>query len=240
MSEVPGAVVQAAEIAADQVAAGASARTLVDTSAGGPGLVRRLVELAPLARLSGSASAGGELWFVIEGSGQLSLGGRPPVALHPDRGFLLPPGCAYQASAGQDTGLRLDTVSLPAGHGAATGQPMSRDFADCEVETTGDRQFRVLFGPGRDCAVATQFVGEIPPGRAPDHSHPYDEVVLILRGEGVAHIGGAEHALTAGTCAHLPPGLVHCLENTGSQTLRVLGVFHPADSPAAKLEDLSG
>ena len=43
--------------------------------------------------------------------------------------------------------------------------------------------------------MATQFVGEIPPGRAPEHSHPYDEVVLILHGHGVAHIGGREHEL---------------------------------------------
>lgn len=239
MSQVPGVVVKAAEVAADLRAPGASVRTLVDTGAGEPGLVRRLVDLAPLAQLSGSASAGGELWFVIEGTGQLSLNGQPDMALYPDRGFLLPPGCAYRASAAQGTDLRLDTVSLPAAHGAATSTPMSRDFADCEVERTGDRQFRVLFGPGRDCAVATQFVGEIPPGRAPDHSHPYDEVVLILHGQGIAHIGGTEHALAAGTCAHLPPGLVHCLENTGPQTLRVLGVFHPADNPASKLQDHS-
>ncbi len=103
------------------------------------------------------------------------------------------------------------------------------------METTGDRRFRVLFGPGRDCPVATQFVGEIPPGQAPEHSHPYDEVVLILDGEGVAHADGAQHPLAPGTCIHLPPGVLHCLENTGRDTLRVLGVFHPADSPAAKL-----
>ncbi|HYK30839.1 MAG TPA: cupin domain-containing protein [Streptosporangiaceae bacterium] len=237
MSQVPVVVVQAAEVAADECSAGAAVRTLVDTSADEPGLVRRLVDVAPGAALRGSAGAGGELWFVIEGTGTLELTGQPDVALRPDRGFLMPPGWAYLASASQETGLRLDTVSLPAGHGVATGTPLSCDFADCEVETTGDRKFRVLFGPGRDCSVATQFVGEIPPGRAPDHSHPYDEVVLVLQGQGVAHIGGTEHALSAGTCAHLPPGLVHCLENTGSQMLRVLGVFHPADSPAAKLEE---
>lgn len=237
MSAAGGTVVQAADVPADQSAAGASVRTLVDTSADESGLVRRMVDLAPLAEFSGTASAGGELWFVIEGTGQVSLDGQPDVSFHPDRGFLLPPGCAYRVSAVRAAGLRLDTVSLPERHGAATGSPLSRDFADCEIETTGNRQFRVLFGPGRDCAVATQFVGEIPPGRAPDHSHPYDEVVLILAGQGTAHIGGVEHALAAGTCAHLPPGLVHCLENTGHQTLRVLGVFHPADSPAAKLDD---
>ena len=79
--------------------------------------------------------------------------------------------------------------------------------------------------------------GEIPPSRAPEHSHPYDEVVLILSGTGVAHIGGSQHPLEPGICLHLPPGLRHCLENPGPGTLRVLGVFHPADSPAAKLQD---
>ena len=39
-----------------------------------------------------------------------------------------------------------------------------------------------------------------------------------------------------GSCVHLPPGQVHCLENTGTTTLWVLGVFHPGGSPAAKQE----
>ena len=100
---------------------------------------------------------------------------------------------------------------------------------------TGDRRFRVLFGPGNGCSAATQFVGEIPPGRAPEHSHPYDEVVLILDGEGVLHSVPADQPLAPGSCVHLPPGQPHCLENTGQVTLRVLGVFHPGGSPAAKL-----
>jgi mannose-6-phosphate isomerase-like protein (cupin superfamily) len=92
----------------------------------------------------------------------------------------------------------------------------------------------VLFGPGRGCARATQFVGEIPPGRAPVHSHAYDEVVLVLARSGVAHAGRVQHQLAAGTCVHLPPGQPHCLENTGPDTLVVLGVFQPGGSPAAK------
>jgi quercetin dioxygenase-like cupin family protein len=194
--------------------------------------------------MSGRASGGGELWFVLGGTGVLEVAGQPAVRLLPDRGVLLEPGGSYAVLAGDaKQSLRLDLVSLPApaaGAGASeldaeATAALSRDFAECDIETTGDRQFRVLFGPGMDCAIATQFVGEIPPGRAPDHSHPYDEVVLVLRGKGIAHIGGAQHAITEGTCAHLPPGLVHCLENTGSDVMRVLGVFHPADSPAAKL-----
>ena len=40
-----------------------------------------------------------------------------------------------------------------------------------------------------------------------------------------------------GYCAatrNLPPLQPHCLENTGAEPLQVLGVFHPAGSPAAK------
>jgi oxalate decarboxylase/phosphoglucose isomerase-like protein (cupin superfamily) len=37
-----------------------------------------------------------------------------------------------------------------------------------------------------------------------------------------------------GTAIYLPPYHEHCLENTGTEPLQVLGVFHPAGSPAAK------
>jgi quercetin dioxygenase-like cupin family protein len=209
--------------------------------AGEPGLVRSLAEVPPGGVHAGTAAPGGELWFVIEGSGRLDLDGAPGPALLPDRGMWIPGGTACRLQSGGSGWLRLDMVALPAqplptepGTEGA-GVPLSRDLRDCPVETTGDRQFRVLFGPGRDCSVATQFVGEIPPGRAPEHSHPYDEVVLVLQGTGAAHLAGTDRELSAGACVHLPPGLPHCLENTGTQAMRVLGVFHPADTPAAKL-----
>jgi mannose-6-phosphate isomerase-like protein (cupin superfamily) len=224
---------------------GASLTVLVRTGPGEHGLVRTLAEVPPRGRHAGVAGVGGELWFVIEGSARVDLDGAPGPALVPDRGLWVPAGTAYQLECTGADWLRLDIVALPASGSVPAGpdtpaavsgatDPVSRDLEDCPAETTGDRKFRVLFGPGRDCATATQFVGEIPPGRAPEHSHPYDEVVLILRGTGVAHVGGADRALSAGTCLHLPPGLPHCLENTGPQQMHVLGVFHPADSPAAK------
>jgi quercetin dioxygenase-like cupin family protein len=221
---------------------------MVRTGSGGAGLVCTLAELPPGGLHTGTGGIGGELWFVVEGSGRVDLDGLPGPHLVPDRGLRIPAGAAYQVESGQGGPLRLDIVALQSESGSAAGAarspavradvPLSRDLRDCAVATTGDRKFRVLFGPGRDCEAATQFVGEIPPGRAPEHSHPYDEVVLVLQGTGVAHVGGADHQLSAGTWVHLPPGLVHCLENIGPQTMRVLGVFHPAGSPAAKLRQL--
>lgn len=237
-----GTVVQTADVPAERTAAGARTRTVLDCGTDAPGLVRRLIEVPPRSRLAGTAGGIGELWFVIGGDGHLEIDGAAGLELGPDRGVLIPPGSPYQVRGGEHDDLRLDVVTLPAsqasqaGAAPAAAAPLTSDLAGCEVETTGDRKFRVLFGPGHGCSVATQFVGEIPPGRAPEHSHPYDEVVLILEGEGIAHVGGAQHVLATGACIHLPPGLPHCLENNGSALLRVLGVFHPADSPAAKLE----
>jgi mannose-6-phosphate isomerase-like protein (cupin superfamily) len=211
-------------------------RTLVDTAPGRDGLIRRRVELPPGARYQAAPGAGGELWYVIDGAGTLAFGDDGPVTpVQRDTALWLPPGTRCRLTAGTAGPVTLDSVTLPAGPpDSGPARPRLAALADCAVETTGDRRFRVLFGPGNGCAAATQFVGEIPPGRAPLHSHTYDEVVLVLDGEGVLHAGAAEHPITPGSCIHLPPGQQHCLENTGQDTLRVLGVFHPGGSPAAK------
>ena len=204
-------------------------RTLVDTAPGRDGLVRRRVEMPPGSRVEAASGPGGELWYVIDGAGLLTFEEGPGAPIRRDTALWLPPGTRCQLAAGAAEPLTLDRVTLPAGPQAATeaAEPRLSELGDCAVEVTGDRRFRVLFGPGNGCAAATQFVGEIPPGRAPLHSHTYDEVVLVLDGEGALHAGPAEHPIAPGTCIHLPPGQQHCLENTGRSTLRVLGVFHP-------------
>jgi quercetin dioxygenase-like cupin family protein len=181
---------------------------------------------------------------VIAGAGRLDAGGLADAALDRHTGVWLPPGTGYRLLAGPAAEVRVDQVSLPADPARAgladparagpAGTARLSRLRDCEVERTGDRRFRVLLGPGRGCEAATQFLGEIPPGRAPEHTHPYNEVVLVLDGTGVLHAGGTAQALARGTSVHLPPGLPHCLENTGTTTLMVLGVFHPGGSPAQK------
>jgi mannose-6-phosphate isomerase-like protein (cupin superfamily) len=233
------------------------------------GLVRRLVSVPAGATLAGVAGAGGELWYMIAGDAALDTDELRDAPLGRDTGLWLPPGVRYRLRADPRAEVQLDAVALPPPGSPASAAPphpsaslppptpapprtsaslppptpappRTSRLRDCEVEVTGDRKFRVLLGPGRGCEAATQFRGEIPPGRAPEHSHPYDEVVRILEGEGVAHVRGADLALAPGTCIRLPRGLPHCLENTGSATLVVLGVFHPGGSPAAKLAAASG
>ena len=97
---------------------------------------------------------------------------------------------------------------------------------------TAGRQFVLGARPETGCESVTQFIGLVPPGRAPDHFHTYDEVIYILEGQGELHVGDEQAELGGGSCIHLPARLVHCLANTGDTELRLLGVFRPAGSPA--------
>lgn len=227
-------VIDSARVPAVPLPGGGTLRTLVRT---GAGLIRQLAEVPAGVRYAGTAGPAGELWFVLDGGGELRAG-ETAASVAERHGVLLPPECPFELTAGEG-GLRLDIAAPPAGTPVTAGGVRVTGLADCPAEITGDRRFRVLFGPDNGCAAVTQFAGEIPPGRAAPHRHEYDEVVLILAGTGVLHAGeqaGGDggYPLAPGRCAHLPPGLAHCLENTGSETLEVLGVFHPGGSPAAK------
>jgi mannose-6-phosphate isomerase-like protein (cupin superfamily) len=236
------ALVDTAEIPGETLASGVTVIPVLDVAgAAGGRLARRLVTVPADGAYAGTAGPAGELWFVTGGSGSLEAGGRA-VPVGPEHGVAVPPGAAYRLTADparrRSGVLTIDMVTLP-GLSAEPGAGVARvtDLRDCAAEVTGDRRFRVLFGPGTGYPAATQFVGEIPPGRAPDHRHTYDEVVLVLAGEGVVHLVADE---PAGAATYpLPPGQRHCLENTGAAMLRVLGVFHPGGSPAAKQPALS-
>ena len=170
-------------------------------------------------------SSDDEVIYVLAGSGAAEIGG--------DRAELTRGTAAYVAGGTawqvvEADGLEILSVlvrdPLP---GDATHAIVGVDDAETGDATAG-RQFRLL----APCASATQFIGYIPVGRAPDHFHKYDEVIYVLEGQGELHIDGETAPLRAGTCVHLPAGLVHCLESTGPDELHVLGVFRPAGSPA--------
>lgn len=109
-------------------------------------------------------------------------------------------------------------------------------LADRRRIPTGDRWYRVLVDQEVGSSQVTQFVGSIPPGRAPNHFHNYEEVLFILRGEGRMWAGSSNAPLRRGSCVYLPKGQVHCVENAGTDELRLLGVFYPAGSPSVRYD----
>ena len=171
------------------------------------------------------AASHDELLYVLGGSGRATVDGEPVD---------LDAGTAVYAAAGTEWHVEraegLEVLSVRVNDPLPAGAPhavVAVDDVEADEATAG-RMFRLL----APCASATQFVGYIPPGRAPDHFHTYDEVIYVLEGEGYLDISGEQAPIRAGTCIHLPKTLVHSLANTGDSEMRVLGVLRPAGSPA--------
>jgi mannose-6-phosphate isomerase-like protein (cupin superfamily) len=173
------------------------------------------------------AGAADEVLYVLEGSGQASIGGETHP-LQPGTSVFIARGTAWDAE-GDGRAVSV-LVHKPAA--ASTTHAVIDLTAAEKGSATAGREFVLGATPAVGCRSVTQFIGLVPPGRAPDHFHPYDEVIYILEGEGELHIGGEQAELGPGSCVHLPARLVHCLANTGDTELRLLGVFRPAGSPA--------
>ena len=168
-----------------------------------------------------------EVLFVLEGRAAATIGGEKQT-LEPGTGVFVARGTAWRIDTAD--GLKLLSVLIE--------EPLSASASHAIIESgergvaTAGREFTLLAHPENGCESVTQFRGYIPPGRAPDHYHRYDEVVYVLAGNGAFHVDGESAPLSTGSCVHLPAGLVHCLENHGPGEMQVLGVFRPAGSPA--------
>jgi mannose-6-phosphate isomerase-like protein (cupin superfamily) len=186
------------------------------------GFTQRLVDL----RGDHREDACDEVLYVLEGDGLVRIEGTEH-----DVG----PGIAIFAARGTQWSARGDaraiSVLVHAPDDAQGHALVDLDAVEYGSATAG-RSFLLGATPAVGCMSVTQFVGLIPPGRAPNHFHRYDEVIYVLEGEGVLEIGDGQAPLRAGSCIHLPQTLVHCLANTGGSEMRVLGVFRPAGSPA--------
>ena len=82
------------------------------------------------------------------------------------------------------------------------------------------------------------YIFEIPVGgRTRPQRYLFEEVIYVLEGEGVLHTEGFDEPVAPGSCIHLPPFLVHSLENSGDSPMRIVAVFHPAGDPASRAYD---
>lgn len=138
---------------------------------------------------------------------------------------------AFHLPAGNELILegKMTLISVRTPASAQGGKTLCVTLDEKPLQRTGDRWYTELIQ-----GEVTQFVGVIPPGRAPDHYHLYEEVLCILDGEGVMWAGTSSAPITTGSCIYLPRGQMHCVENTGSRDLKLLGVFYPAGSPAVR------
>jgi mannose-6-phosphate isomerase-like protein (cupin superfamily) len=212
----------------------ASVRIAIDASCGCERLEQRVIRFA--AGRSDERSPGDrqEVLYVADGHGTLYVNDEPHP-LEPNTGVYLTSGDRYRIDNPGPDELVTVSVTAPEDTAPPDDHGVTVRYADRpSMPASPNREFRFLVDKDLGCRDVTQFVGIIPPGRAGMHSHVYDEVVYVIEGEGVLHLGGEDTSIGSGSCIHLPPLVEHCLENVGANEMRVLGVFYPQGDPASR------
>jgi mannose-6-phosphate isomerase-like protein (cupin superfamily) len=229
-------VIDEADVEPDRAAGDTGGiRVTFDASNGCERLEQRVIRFAAGRSQDRTLADQQEVLFVVDGVGELRLDGeRHP--LEPEIGVFIAQGETYSIENAGPDDLVVLSVLVDGGREPAEGdRKVTVRFADQpELEASGERSFRYLVNEDAGCYDITQFLGIVQPSKAPFHSHPYDEVGYIVEGDGVAHVGGQSMPIKAGSCFHLPPEEVHCIENSGSGVMRILGVFYPSGSPASR------
>jgi len=213
----------------------ADVRIVIDASSGCEHLEQRIIRFAPGRSAERANDGRQEVLFVVSGRGTLHLEGEAHE-LATETGAFVAPGERYAVeNPGPDELLVVSVTAPESDRGVGENRRVTIRYAEQPpLPASPNREFRYLVNQDAGCLDVTQFVGVIPPSKAPLHSHTYDEVVYVIEGEGAYHIGDEVVAMGPGTCIHLPPLVMHCLENSGDADMRVLGVFHPSGDPASR------
>ncbi|HEX9377781.1 MAG TPA: cupin domain-containing protein [Actinomycetota bacterium] len=218
-------------------------RVMIDSSIGARHFVQRVFRFEQGRTPDLSNEISEDVMYVVSGLGSAEIGSGS-IELAPGTAFYVPAEVDYAIENDGPHDLVMVSVLSP--------PPGTRPGPDAPPDTTGHRRFwvreedqetfeagpsrtfRILVDPSIGCRAVTQFVGAIDNVPAPPHRHTYEEAIYILGGEGTVEIDDDVLPIGRGTSIFLPPGLPHRLANSGAETLRLLGVFAPAGSPASK------
>lgn len=212
----------------------ASRTTAIDSRLGSERLELHVTRYKPGRSKARKLDGVQEILYAVSGRGTLFVNGEPSE-LEPMTGAYVAAGESYEIeNPGAETLLVVSATAPQENGGPPTDRRTVRFEDQPSLPASGDREFRYLVTDQVGCRDLTQFFGVIAPGRAPDHSHVYDEVIYVLEGEGTLHIDGGHEPVSAGTCIHLPPLREHSLENGGDGPMKVMAVFHPAGDPASR------
>jgi mannose-6-phosphate isomerase-like protein (cupin superfamily) len=233
---VTGYVVHEGELEGNRGNGDTAARVVaIDSRNGSSVLELHLARYGPGSSSPHTLEGIQEIMYTTSGNGSLTLAGESHE-LEPGTAAYVTAGETYEVDNPGPEDLLIVSATAPQSADDAQA-PTKRTVRYADQPTlpaSGDREFRYLVTDEVGCRDATQFYGVIAPGRAPDHSHVYDEVIYVLQGEGVLHGGGKDRPVSAGSCIHLPPFFVHSLENSGDAPMRIVATFHPSGDPASR------
>jgi quercetin dioxygenase-like cupin family protein len=72
------------------------------------------------------------------------------------------------------------------------------------------------------------------------HSHEFDQVVMILEGRCIYHVGDDANEMGPGSVLLVPGGAEHYIEPLGTEPVMNLDIFAPARQDYLRLRDWAG
>lgn len=223
----------------------AASYALTELVGAADGAVHQTLYLLQLAEGTGpTLSFGGSavVLTVAAGEGTVNISGHH-VEVGPQTGISVRAGETFALTARGAVGLRcFVSVSPQAPEGPQV--VAMRDNFDaaypqrCAVIDPAQRQamaerfFQMMVDHRHGSQVLTQFIGEIPRSKAAPHRHLYEEVLMIVRGDGVMWTEGEKYPVQAGDIIFLPRKQVHSLESTAQEGMLVAGLICPGNNPA--------
>ena len=180
--------------------------------------------------------------YVLRGAGALTISG-VTFPLTATTGACIQPGESFALTNVQETELELLVCVCPPALKTVWVSDMRPNFDARHpirsVETdkqkmheTGNRFYQLLADEQICSGQITQFIGRIPQSKAKDHSHLYEETIVILSGEGYMWAGEKRARVRSGSIIYLPSRQSHCLECTACEGMTLVGHFYPAGSAA--------
>ena len=184
----------------------AEVRVTLDSSVGSDRLEQRVIRFAPGKSQPQKLEGLQGILYVVAGRATLHADGQIDD-LEPESGAYLRAGDHFVIdNPGPDELVTVLVTTWPPEGMLAPPDPRVVRYGERPPLPAGkDREFRYLVHRDTGSPDVTQFIGTIPPGRSPNHSHVYDEVIYVLDGHGSVHVEGRSFPIEAGTCLHLRP-----------------------------------
>lgn len=109
------------------------------------------------------------------------------------------------------------------------------------IYTIHEKEVKAISLPGRDHKMiigpdnfgkSTKMcfgIADFPANQhAPGHVHEeQEEILYVLKGKGEMYFDNKPEKIEKGTCIFIPPKVVHSINNTSNEVLRVVYVFSP-------------
>jgi CDGSH-type Zn-finger protein/mannose-6-phosphate isomerase-like protein (cupin superfamily) len=193
---------------------------------------------SPVVSFTGSHT----VLLASQGSGTITVSGRQ-FDLAPEMGIYVRPDEAFSVSNDTDEEILLYVSVGPLQNQPDFSEAMPDNFnAEHPVRTVAfepgkrlpmaDRSFQMLVDKTVGSDLVTQFIGDIPQSKAAPHRHLYEEVLIILTGEGMMWTENHKAPVKGGDFLFLPRKQEHSLQCTNPEGMLVVGVIYPGDNPS--------